>query len=353
MLLDEMKDRLGCWLDGSGPNPEIVMSTRVRLARNLRDHRFAHRADEDELGRILDEVLAAVRQTDAVPDASTIATHEIPETDRRFLMERHLLSKELVETGRPAAVVVGRDECQSVMVNEEDHLRIQTMQSGFQPAKTWQMAGDIESRLERRLPFAFSEEIGYLTACPTNTGTGLRVSVLVHLPGLVLTGQISPALKGIAQVGLAVRGLYGEGTEAMGNFFQVSNQTTLGQSESEIIDSLDRVTRQVIEHEGTARRILLKDAKPQIEDKVWRAFGLLKYGRLMRPGEVLNLCSAIRLGLGLGLVSGVSYSLLNSLMVLSQPAHVERLSGRSLNDSESNIARADLVRRLLGSCDVS
>ncbi len=353
MLLEDMKDRLGCWLDGSGPNPEIVMSTRVRLARNLRDHRFAHRADEEELRRILDEVVTAVRETEAVGNAAAILTHEISEADRRFLMERHLLSNELVEAGRPAAVIVGQDECRSVMVNEEDHLRIQTMQSGFQPAKTWQMAGDIESALERRLPYAFSEEIGYLTACPTNTGTGLRVSVLVHLPGLVLTGQIAPALKGIAQVGLAVRGLYGEGTEAMGNFFQVSNQTTLGQSESEIIDSLERVTRQVIEHEGTARRILLKDAKQQIEDKVWRAFGLLKYGRLMRPAEVLNLCSAIRLGLGLGLLSGLSYSLLNSLMVLSQPAHVERVSGKPLDDSESNIARADLVRRLLANCDVS
>jgi protein arginine kinase len=353
MTLDDMKNRMGCWLDGSGPNPEIVMSTRVRLARNLRNHRFAHRADEGELHRILDEVLSAVRETDALADAMVIPTHEVSLDDRRFLMERHLLSNELVSASRPAAVIVGEDECTSVMVNEEDHLRIQAMQSGFQPSKTWEMADEIESMLETRLPYAFSEHLGYLTACPTNTGTGLRVSVLVHLPGLVLTGQIARALKGIAQVGLAVRGLYGEGTDAMGNFFQVSNQTTLGQSESEIIQSLERVTRQVIEHEGTARRILLKDAKPQIEDKVWRAFGLLRYGRLMRPGEVMNLCSAIRLGLGSGLLSGVSYSLLNSLMVLSQPAHVERVSGKSLNESEGNIARATLVRRLLENCEAS
>jgi protein arginine kinase len=353
MTLEDMKDRLGCWLDGTGPNPEIVMSTRVRVARNLRDHRFAHRADEAELRVILDEILPVIEETGVLDPATVISTHEVTEDDRQFLMERHLVSNELACTSRPAAVVVTKDECRSIMVNEEDHLRIQAMQSGFQPAKTWQMAEEIEGTLESRLPFAFSEKCGYLTACPTNTGTGLRVSVLVHLPGLVLTGQIARALKGIAQVGLAVRGLYGEGTEAMGNFFQVSNQTTLGQSESEIIESLERVTRQVIEHEGTARRILLKDAKAQIEDKVWRAFGLLKYGRLMRPAEVLNLCSAVRLGLGLGLLSGLSYRLLNSLMVLSQPAHVERVTGKSLSEPECNLARASLVRRLLQNCDAS
>lgn len=353
MTIDEMKDRLGCWLDGSGPNPEIVMSTRVRLARNLRDLRFAHRADDEDRLHVLEEVVTAIRETGAVGEMAVIRTDEIPEADRGFLMERHLVSNEMVTNAKPAAVIVGRDECSSVMVNEEDHLRIQTMQSGFQPTRTWEMADEIDSKLENRLGYAFSEEWGYLTACPTNTGTGLRVSVLLHLPGLVLTGQIARALKGIAQVGLAVRGLYGEGTEAMGNFFQVSNQTTLGQSERDIIGSLERVTRQVIEHEGTARRILLKDAKPQIEDKVWRAFGLLKYGRLMRPAEVMNLCSAIRLGLGLGLVSGLSYGLLNSLMVLSQPAHVEKITGRALDDSEDNLERANLVRRLLGKVNAS
>jgi len=351
MTLDEMQDRLGCWLDGSGPSPEIVMSTRVRLARNFRDHRFVHRSDEHELRQILEEAVHGVRESRALDGETVIWTHEISEADRRFLMERHLVSSEIVSNSRPAAVIVGPDECVSVMVNEEDHLRIQTMQSGFQPSKTWEMADEIDSGLEKRLAYAFSEQWGYLTACPTNTGTGLRVSVLIHLPGLVLTGQIARALKGIAQVGLAVRGLYGEGSEAMGNFFQVSNQTTLGQSESEIIESLERVTRQVIEHEGRARRILLKDAKPQIEDKVWRAFGLLKYGRLMRPPEVMNLCSAIRLGLGLGMLSGLSYGLLNGLMVLSQPAHVERITGSPPEEPQSNAARAGLVRRLLQNCD--
>ncbi|MCK4547941.1 MAG: protein arginine kinase [Candidatus Eisenbacteria sp.] len=351
MTLEDMQNRLGCWLDGSGPNPEIVMSTRVRLARNLKERRFSHRAEKDELQQILTEVTTAVEETQALGESTVISIREISEEDRRFLLERHLVSNELVSSDWPTAVIVGDDECRSVMVNEEDHLRIQVMQSGFQPGATWVMAEEIESCLESRLEYAFSDQYGYLTACPTNAGTGLRISVLLHLPGLGLTGQIGRALKGIAQVGLAVRGLYGEGTEAMGNFFQVSNQTTLGQSEPDIIGSLERVTRQVIEHEGTARRILLKDAKPQIEDKVWRAFGLLRSGRLMRPDEVLNLCSAVRMGLGLGLLSGVSCSLINSLMVLSQPAHIERIAGKSLSESESNAARADLVRKLLQNCN--
>jgi len=353
MKLEEMKNRLGCWLDGSGPNPEMVLSTRVRLARNVAGHRFTHRADPSELEGLVSEVVGAVHETGALGPSLTLRIDSTPDLERRFLMERHLLSTELVEAERPAAVILGEDECLSIMVNEEDHLRIQAIQSGFQPAATWDLASRIETNLEKRLMFAFSDELGYLTACPTNTGTGLRVSVLVHLPGLVLTGQISRAFRGIGQLGLTVRGLYGEGTDAMGNFFQVSNQTTLGQSESDILESLERVTRRVIENEGMSRRFLLKEAKPQIEDKVWRAFGLLKHGRLMRPAEVLNLCSAVRLGVGIGMVSGVPIHLLNSLMVLSQPAHVERILGRALDESESPIARADLVRRLLKDCNVS
>ena len=234
------------------------------------------------------------------------------------------------------------------MVNEEDHLRLQALASGFQLRSAWESVNAIDDDLAQDLDYAFSDELGYLTACPTNVGTGMRASVLIHLPSLVLTKQIGRVLQGITQVGLAVRGFYGEGSQIMGNFFQISNQTTLGQNERETIDSLERVTKQIIDSEQRARDELLKDARVQIEDKIWRAYGTLRHSRVISSQEVVNLSSAVRFGVALRIEGLASVPILNELLVRSQPAHLQIRAGREMEQRERNIMRAEYIRKLLG-----
>ena len=236
----------------------------------------------------------------------------------------------------------------AVMVNEEDHLRLQVMRSGLSVEDGYVQMEALDTGFGRLLPFAFHEEFGYLTACPTNAGTGLRASVLIHLPGLVLTKEISKVLQGLTQVGLTFRGLYGEGSEVVGNFFQLSNQTTLGKSEEELLDHLGKIVRQVVAYEEQARQVLLRDAPTVIEDKVWRAYGLLRYARSLSFDEAMNLLSGVRLGVGLKLIPGLRVSSLNTVMIYSQAAHLEHAAGRRLSDGEEEIHRAAFVRRALG-----
>jgi len=233
------------------------------------------------------------------------------------------------------------------MINEEDHLRLQAMASGFQLAEAWTLADGADDELDQALDFAFSEEIGYLTSCPTNAGTGLRASLLVHLPALVLLEEIQKVLKSVMQMGLNVRGYYGEHSEVMGNLFQVSNQTTLGRSERESIEMLERVTRQVLEQEERAREKMMRDARVQVEDKVWRAYGNLRYCRTIHVRDVINLCSAVRLGVALGLPGLCPLHVVNELLVLAQPAHLQRRYGADLTPAERNVYRAQLVRERL------
>ena len=248
-------------------------------------------------------------------------------------------------------MLVARGERLSLMINEEDHLRLQAMASGFQLHDAHARADAADSELEEALDFAFSDELGYLTACPTNTGTGMRASVLVHLPALVLLQEIHKVLKSIMQVGLNVRGLYGEHSDVMGNLFQVSNQTTLGHSEQESIESLERVTRQVLEAEERARERLVRDARVQTEDKVWRAYGLLRHCRTVASQEVINLCSAVRLGVSLGFPGLPPIGVINELLVRTQPGHLQRMHGGELTPPERNLYRAQLVRERLAAAE--
>jgi protein arginine kinase len=242
---------------------------------------------------------------------------------------------------------VAAGERLSLMINEEDHLRLQSMAAGFQLAEAWGAADAADDELDQSLDYAFSDEIGYLTACPTNAGTGLRASVLIHLPALVLLDEIQKVLKGVMQVGLSVRGLYGEHSEVMGNLFQISNQTTLGRSERDSIESLERVTRQIMDAEERARERMMRDARIQIEDKVWRAYGTLRHCRSIHAREVINLCSAVRLGVALGLPGLCPLRTVNELLVLTQPGHLQRYAGGELTPSERNVYRAQLVRERL------
>jgi protein arginine kinase len=344
MDLETLSRTPGPWLDGSGPRSDLVVSTRVRLARNLRGVPFSHRARDEQLVAVLGSVERAARATQSFAGGTLLRMHELSPIDRQFLVERHLVSHELSDGARPRGLMLADGERLSIMVNEEDHLRLQALCSGFQLAEAWALAERGDDELGESLEFAFADEMGYLTACPTNVGTGMRASVLIHLPALVLTKQIDKVLKSVMQVGLAVRGLYGEGSDVMGNLFQLSNQTTLGHSEQESVESLDRVTRQILDYEERARDVMLRDAKTQIADKVWRAYGSLRYGRSMASQEVINLCSALRLGVALGFAGLPPLSTINQLLVLTQPAHLMKSAGRALEAPERNVLRADLVR---------
>jgi protein arginine kinase len=233
------------------------------------------------------------------------------------------------------------------MVNEEDHLRLQVFHSGFALGTAYADLERLDRELGAALPVAFHQEFGYLTACPTNAGTGLRASVLIHLPGLVLTKEIAKVLQGLSQVGLTFRGLYGEGSEVVGNFFQLSNQTTLGKSEEELLDHLGKIVRQVVTYEEQARQVLLRDAPTIIEDKVWRAYALLRYARSLSFEEAMNLLSGVRLGVGLNLIPRLSVYTLNKLLIYTQPAHLAALDVRAPKDQEQRAARAAYVRQVL------
>lgn len=335
------------WLNGSGTEGAVVYSTRIRLARNLESIPFPPRARKEQLTAVVQRAAGAVERLPTLSGAEYFDLTALSPLERTFLMERHLISRDLQQGSRTRGVVVAPGENLSVMVNEEDHFRIQAIESGFQLARAWESINALDEEMARELDYAYRRELGYLTACPTNVGTGMRASVLIHLPSLVLTKQAKKVLQGVNAVGLAVRGFYGEGTEVMGNFFQVSNQATLGRSEMEILESLERVTRQLIEYEGKAREAMLKSARVQVEDKVWRAYGTLRYCRSITSQEVLSLASAVRFGLAMGLDGLSDTRTLNEIMVYAQPGHVQQLAGRELAAPERNVLRAEYVRNRL------
>ncbi len=326
------------WLDASGPKSTVVLSTRIRLARNVRGIPFSQRAKDSDRTAVLDRVSEAAASSDHLSSAVTFHLDEMERTERQ-----------LETRPRPGAALLVQDQV-GVMVNEEDHLRLHGMWSGFDLEDAYAAVEAVDTELGRLVPFAFHHEFGYLTSCPTNAGTGLRASVLIHLPGLVLTKEINKVLQGLTQVGLTFRGLYGEGSEVVGNFFQLSNQTTLGKTEAELIDHLGKIVRQVVEYEEQARDVLLRTAPEEVEDKTWRAYGLLKHARRLSFEETMNLLSGVRLGVGLNLLPGPGVYTLNKLLIYTQPAHLAAMDGegsRSTGDRELPTVRAGFVRRLL------
>lgn len=339
------------WLSASGEHAGIVLSSRIRLARNLAGYAYPTRAREGERLRVLHALRDAAGKLPTLRDAAIVRVDECTPQQRLLLHERHLVSRELAGLDRkdeaPTAGAVFVTGGAGLMVNEEDHVRLQVFRSGFDIPGALREAERMDRELGGELPYAWHQEFGFLTACPTNTGTGLRASVLIHLPGLVLTQEIAKVLQGLQHMGLTYRGLYGEGSDVLGNFFQISNQTTLGRSEEELADQLVRVVRRVIEREEEARRVLLRDAGYIIEDKLWRAYGTLSHARNLPADEAMNLLSGVRLAAGLNLISGLSVYTLNKLLIFSQSAHLAQLEGRALTDGEANLARAKYVRQVL------
>jgi len=340
------------WLDASGDHADIVLSTRVRLARNLQSHAFGQRARVNDREAVLRRFKESIPRSEALKNGTLLELPEVPVRTRRILLERRLVTRDLLgddESGPPRGTAVHLSDSDSVtvMVNEEDHLRVQSLMSGLRIEEAWRLVDELDEELGREIPFAYHHEFGFLTSCPTNVGSGLRASVFMHLPGLVLTKEIARVLQGLGQMGLTFRGLYGEGSEVIGNFFQVSNQTTLGKTEEDLVDHLDRVVRRVIEYERRARQVLLRDARGVTEDKIWRAYGLLRFARSLSFEELMNLLSGVRLGLSLKLLPGLRVYTLNKMMIFTQPAHLEQAAGRDLPQAESDTHRAVYVRRIL------
>jgi protein arginine kinase len=341
MTLDDMVKRHGSWLE-AGVDEGPVISSRVRLARNLEQYSFPGWASEEENHAVWTQTSGIFQSLD--DDFIGWGMAETPALDKEILFERHLISQELAQQEDSCGVFVTSDECLSIMVNEEDHIRIQSLQPGLNLQGAWKAADQIDDRLEAKLTYAFSPKLGYLTSCPSNVGTGMRASVMLHLPGLVLLEEMDPVINGISKIGLAVRGMWGEGTEAAGNMFQVSNQITLGRREDEIIAHLEQIVLELIEHENNARTRLMEEKSLMVEDHVARAFGTLCNARLISSGEGLNLLSSLRLGLDLGIISQFSRRELDMLFISIQPAHLQKLEGKTLEPEERDVVRADMLR---------
>lgn len=351
MTLRQITEHAGEWLRGAGPHSDIVISSRIRYARNLAGFPFVSRSNRRQRFEVLDRCKSQIISKRLSDNVFWVDLPESPTLDRQLLVERHLISRQhaIASDDIPRAVAIDADETFAIMVNEEDHLRVQVLRSGMQLAEAYDQIDRIDDVLEEKLDFAYSRRFGYLTACPTNVGTGIRVSVMLHLPALKLTGEIEKVRRAARDMHLAVRGLFGEGSEALGDLYQVSNQTTLGKSEQEILADFEHgVVPQIIAYEQQARQALLRQREAQLDDKVWRAWALLTNARVMGTEEVLQLLSHLRLGVNLGRIETVDIRTINGLFLLTQPAHLQKLTGTEMDAATRRIARAKLIRQRLG-----
>lgn len=348
MTLNDLLKTTSEWLKGTGPNSNIVISSRCRLARNFEGIPFPNRADKKESEDVLNNVKTAIAEVDSFRGALFLEMEQLDNVDKQFLIERHLMSNEHAMKPDSKALVVSADEVISIMINEEDHLRMQVISSGFDLEGTWNVIDKLDDDLAKKLNFAFLPEWGYLTACPTNTGTALRGSIMLHLPAIVMTKQINKILEAISKLSFTTRGLYGEGTQASGNFFQISNQVSLGHSETEILENLKGLIKQVIDQEEQARQALLLQSREVLEDRIWRAYGTLKSAYIISSQETIELLSMVRLGSDLGILKDIDRGFINELFITTQPAHLQKMEGKKLTTPERDAKRASLIRSKLG-----
>jgi len=330
-----------------GPDLDVAISTRVRLARNVGSYAFPCLASDTDTGEMLDKVKSLFNEQGAFTDFKLWPMGDLSSIEKRSLVEKHLISPGLLNGSSNGALMVRNDEAISVLINEEDHFRIQAILPGLQLEEALVITNELDDIIEERFDYAFDHNIGYLTACPTNIGTGLRSSVMLHLPGMIMTRQFKRLLNTLSQVGLMVRGLYGEGTEIVGNMVQISNQVTLGHTEEEIINNLHAITCQIIEQEKSARQMLLDRNRMGMADKAWRAYGLLKYAQAISSQEAISLLSDLRLGFDLGLVKGIDYGLLNQMLVIVRPGSLQLIVGKELDHKQRSIERAIQIKEVL------
>ena len=347
MDLDSLTHTSGEWLKGTGPDSDIVISSRIRLARNLAQFPFPNRADDAARAEIESLLRGRIKHLQLGKPLNYVNVNALETLDRQFLVERQLISREHADSHGSRGVGISGEENISLMVNEEDHLRIQVLRSGFALDDCWNEINRIDDALEEHVTFAFSEQLGYLTACPTNVGTGIRVSVMVHLPALVLTKEIQKVFQALQKISLAVRGLYGEGSQAMGDFYQISNQVTLGKSEEQLIRNLKEVVPNIINYERRVRSALVKENRQSLHDQVSRAYGILQSAQAISSEETMHLLSSVRMGINLGLIDDLEISTVNELFIHTQPAHLQKLRKQHLESADRNAARATYLRSRL------
>lgn len=334
------------------PINNVVISSRVRLARNLRGAHFPGWASEPDRVRVCEVLRAALLKTGRLSQALFLDMGEVQDSERALLRERHLISNELAERGRGSGLMVSQDEHIAVMINEEDHLRMQAIEPGFALPAAWRQLDALDSELERLVEYVYSPRLGYVTACPSNVGTGLRASVMLHLPGLKLTEEVEPVMNGLEKLGFAVRGLWGEGSEAWGNMFQVSNLSSLGETEQAIVEEMETVILEVVTHETNARARLLESRKVFVLDQVGRAVGVLNNARILSSREAIELLSIVRMGLETGLILRLEEETVTQLMLLTQPGHLQKLVNKDLQSEERDEVRATMIRNHLVSAVV-
>lgn len=335
------------WITGAGPHSSIVISSRIRLARNLSNIPFPTMLNKESGKQIIENVYSEDAKKESFVHYDFYDMQDTGFVDRYALVERHLISPNLASHGSIGAALISGDEIVSIMLNEEDHIRIQALLPGLQIREAWNIASNVDDAIENKVDYAFSEKLGYLTSCPTNVGTGLRASVMIHLPGLSMTANINKVLHAVTQVGLTIRGLYGEGTEFIGNMFQISNQITLGRSEDETIDNLTGITEQIIDKEKESRQLLLENHRIHLEDRIFRAWGTLTNARIISGQESMKLLSDVRLGVDTGILKDIPIENLNRVMVETNNANLQKHSDAELNATERDIIRAEEIRKLI------
>lgn len=339
------------WMDSTaGLESDIVISSRIRLARNLSYITFPYFMNAESGNKSMEQISEAWEKSDSelLSGMDLITFDQISSLDRQILVEKHLISPEHgLSQESYRGLLVSKDGSIAIMINEEDHLRLQCLLPGLQLEKCYELAQEIDDELEKRLDFAFDERRGYLTSCPTNVGTGMRASLMLHLPGIAISGQRTRIFQNINQLGMTVRGLYGEGTEIIGNYVQLSNQVTLGQTESEIISNLGIISRQIVEQEKMLRKSLQEDMKYQLEDRVGRAYGILTNARIMNSNEALALLSDVRLGVDLGIIKGISPFVINQMVVAIKPAHLQKRSGGEMEAFIRDVKRAEVIKEIM------
>ncbi|MFH0981633.1 MAG: protein arginine kinase [Planctomycetota bacterium] len=346
--IDDLTKQTGEWLRAEGPLSDVVISSRMRLARNLKGYPFLSRATEAQRRKIYRELSDCITASPLGKDIFFADFETTSELDRQVLVERHLVSRQHAEGEGARGVAVSPSERRALMVNEEDHLRIQVLRSGLQLDALWQEIRDIDAGIEKQVEYAYHDRLGYLTACPTNVGTGLRVSVMLHLPALKLAKEIERVFRAAHDMRLAVRGIYGEGTEAVGDFYQVSNQITLGRSEEEIIDEFGKtIIPKMVKYELKVREAMVRERTYQLDDKVWRAYGILENARTLSSDETLFLLSHVRMGVTMGRFKDLDIRTINELLLQTQPAHLQKMHQAPLTGEQRSITRAEFLRARL------
>ncbi|MEO0098219.1 MAG: protein arginine kinase [candidate division WOR-3 bacterium] len=339
---------IGKWLLPEGPRSEIVISSRIRLARNIKGIPFLTRAEKREKEKVLEMVKEALEKKGLLKEGHFLREKELSPLKLNFLKERHLIPSDFAHSRLERGIYVKSDETESILVNEEDHLRLQSLTSGMDLYTAYQKIEKLDNLLAEVIPFAFSPELGFLTACPTNVGTGMRASFFIHLPGLVITKEMEKVLRSLLELGFTVRGIYGEGTETKGNLFQISNQITLGLSEEEILEKVTKIGEQILDYEMKAREFLLKNFRAALEDKIFRSYAILKNSRLLNSEEATNLLLLVRLGINLNLIKDVDLKKINTLLILTRPANLQIYYNQEMDEKERDEKRAALVRLYLG-----